>query len=262
MGSLNTSDPDVWMRVKSCIYSVLIMTANAIAAPAPVLAPSAFDLALIAAASARACPGALRSGEWMRSFQRDVASYWDNPAQSGKSDSVFFIVVSGTSFMRNRARAVRCSWAARAQKVLLISGKHEVFVDRCSTLAGANYPYWHALHASHAVSSSSLKNLTARALSHDDFFSSVPHAVVAAGVAAESLRRLVLHGRVRHCCAPCSFSAERAVERHGCIKSRARRRARGCDQVAALSTFPVRWSWSRPLSSHCCCFDARHRGLH
>jgi hypothetical protein len=58
--------------------------------------------------------------------------------------------------------------------VLLISGKHEVFVDRCSTLAGANYPYWHALHASHAVSSSSLKNLTARALSHDDFFSSVP----------------------------------------------------------------------------------------
>lgn len=174
MGSLNTSDPDVWLRVDSCIYSVLIMTANAIAAPAPVLAPSAFDLALIAAASARACPGALRSGEWMRSLQRDVASYWDDPTQSGKSDSVFFIVVSGTSFMRNRARAVRCSWAARAQNVLLISGKHEVFVDRCSTLAGANYPHWHALHASHAVSSSSLKNLTARALSHDDFFSSVP----------------------------------------------------------------------------------------
>ncbi len=172
MGSLNTNDADFWFGIDSCIYSVLLMAAHAIASSHAALAPRAFDLALIAATSARSCPGALESGEWMNAFDHDVSAYWRN--HSVQSESVFFIVVSGTAFMKHRARAVRCSWAARARNVIMISGKHEEFVDRCSESAGADFPPWHALHAALAVPPPPFRNLTSRSLSHDDFFSSVP----------------------------------------------------------------------------------------
>jgi hypothetical protein len=108
----------------------------------------------------------------MHALDHDANAYWDE--RFAQSDSIFFIVVSGTSFMKHRARAVRCSWATRALNVLMISGNHEIFDDRCSTLASAKFPEWHAVRAAHAVPSSPLYNITARALSHDDFFSSVP----------------------------------------------------------------------------------------
>jgi hypothetical protein len=172
MGSLNTSDSEFWFGIDSCIYSVLMMAAHAIASSHSALAPRAFDLALIAATCARACPGALDSGEWINADDHDVSAYWHH--HSVQSETVFFIVVSGTAFMRHRARAVRCSWAARARNVIIISGKHEKFVDRCSESADADFPPWHALHTALAVPPPPLRNLTSRSLAHDDFFSSVP----------------------------------------------------------------------------------------
>lgn len=170
MGSSNASDASFWLLVDSCIYSVLAIAARTIALSHLASPPSAFQPALLAAASTYACPGALKNGEWARAFELDVRDYWRRNLAA--SDSIFFVVVSGTSFMTHRARAVRCSWAARARNVLLISGQQEIFNDRCSQMAGANLPEWHALRSARAVLSP--KNLTSRALVHDDFFSSVP----------------------------------------------------------------------------------------
>ena len=163
-------EPRFWFGIDACIYSVLTITAETIAASHSQLAPRAFDLALLAATAARACPGLLNMGGWTRAVEQDTDAYWD--AHAAQSDSVVFIVVSGTAFMKHRARAVRCSWAARASNVILISGKYEEFHDRCSQMANPNFPKWHAVRAAHAVSS--LKKLSARALLHDDFFSSIP----------------------------------------------------------------------------------------
>lgn len=169
-GSLSTSDSAFWFQVDSCIYNVLAIAAQTISASRAVPSSVAFDAALFAAAAVHACPRALRSGAWTRAFERDTsANRLDNLRRSA---SVFFIVVSGTSFMKHRARAVRCSWAAHALNVLLISGQNQVFVDRCSQLHSATLPAWHAVRAAHAISSPN--NLSSRALLHDDFFSSIP----------------------------------------------------------------------------------------
>jgi hypothetical protein len=160
-----------WSAIDACIYSALMIAAHNIASAHPHLAPRAYDLALVSAASARACPAALRSGAWKSALDHDMTEYWrQNAAQS---DAIFFIVVSGTSFMGQRARAVRCSWAARARNVLLISGQQQVFDDRCSEMArDLRLPPWHALRVAHAAASP--LPLTSRALAHDDFFSSLP----------------------------------------------------------------------------------------
>jgi hypothetical protein len=109
-----------------------------------------------------------------------IEAYWHN--HSSEADSVFFIVVSGTSFLQHRARAVRCTWAPRARNVLLVSGKREDFSDSCSKAAGSNsLPEWHAVHR--ALPLSSAKHLTSRALLHDDFFSSVPKFMLSLSMA-------------------------------------------------------------------------------
>ncbi len=179
---LSHENSGFWPAVDSCIYSVLKMAARDIASSHPHLASRSFHLALLAAASARACPGALVSGAWLSAFDHNLTAYWRS--HTARSDAIFFIVVSGTSFMAQRARAVRCSWAARARNVLMISGKHQVFDDRCSAFADdLRLPPWHALRVAHAVTSS--RTLSSRALAHDDFFSSLPKFMLSLLLAAQ-----------------------------------------------------------------------------